>query len=301
MIRHHSPRAKSQDKYPARSGEPKRIASRGFARRFLAFVRRSKLIVGVFVLLSLSILFAFAVVQRNGVRGPGVAPLSLWDVILAVGANLIGSLILFLIVFGLLQYLKDTHREEVLTRTVVEPLKEVLRDGQGTVYAQADTIDWPALFAGADEVLFLGERWRGSKQLEALPAFLDRGGKIRLLLPDPNEKEMVAAVGRWTGREPREVEGEIRQAVSFLEEMVVRNLGPDRAPAHFAYGYAKQLNCFNGIYFKPGKLLLSFYPHEHGTNGELEPPSFLVRTDLVQKVGDWFEKEWARLSKTKPV
>src|SRR5262249_39697413 len=107
----------------ARRNAPSRVGA------FVAFARRSKLLIGGFFLLAFVILFWLAVVQRNGIRGPGVTPLTIWDVAVLVGANLVGSLFVFLIVFGFLQYLKDTHREEVLVRTVVEPLKEWIRDG----------------------------------------------------------------------------------------------------------------------------------------------------------------------------
>lgn len=260
---------------------------------FLAFVRRYRLMVGCFILLALLVLFWFAIMGRNGIRGPGVTPLTIWDAGLAIGANLIGSLILFLIVFGLLQYLKDTHREEVLTRTVVEPLKEVLREGHETACVQSDRVDWAALFAGADEVLYLAQGWDGWEKLESLPRFLDRGGKVRVILPDPDEPGLITAMARRLDRGAKEVEQEIRQTVCALQAMTNSYLGADQ----FSYSYTKQLSWFGGIYFKPGKLFLSFYPHQQAGNGQIESPSFLVRTDMCRGVGDWFEKEWAYLNR----
>src|SRR5689334_14578833 len=133
MIAPHTPGAESRTRLSGNYREGKRNGSSSVVGAFVAFARRSKLMIGSFFLLVFVILFWFAIVERNGIHGPGVVPLSIWDVAVLVGANLVGSLFVFLIVFGFLQYLKDTHREEVLVRTVVEPLTEVFHKGQETL------------------------------------------------------------------------------------------------------------------------------------------------------------------------
>ena len=115
------PAPQSQIRFPANDRELESPSRRHGA--VVTFARHHRLQAGCFILLLIGILFWLAVVEANKIRPEDVALFSFWDVTVLVGANLVGSLFLFLIVFGFLQYLKDTHREELLVRTVVEPLK----------------------------------------------------------------------------------------------------------------------------------------------------------------------------------
>lgn len=98
----------------------------------------------------------------------------------------------------------------------------------------------------------------------------------------------------------KDVVAEIKGTVSSLETVVRNEVGTEAVPERLRIHYTKHTNWFCGIYFKPGKLLLSLYQHRPFNDlDKTRAPSFFVRTDVFPEIGHWFEEEWKHLTESK--
>jgi hypothetical protein len=206
-----------------------------------------------------------------------------------------------------LEKAKDISRVTELQKQVVEPILTnlnghsgliltALRDNNQTVSSKIAAIGWKSLFEDADEVCLLVQGWDGwkDKVADCLPAFLERGGKIQVILHDPTQRELLQRMAERKGRSEAEEKKEIEMTLHGLKEATQKY--SNQLVSH----YTKRMNWFCGIYFKSskcrhrhGKLLLSIYQHK--PTNELavnNVPSFLIRTDIFPELGEWFDNEW---------
>jgi hypothetical protein len=204
-----------------------------------------------------------------------------------------GGMYLFTAV--LLQRAKDLSRQEDLKEYVVEPIISALYTNKHVVYASLSKVDWSSLFPDTTDIQLLVQGWDGwqDKVSEFLPDFLRKGGTVHLILHDPKNKQLLE---RMQERMPgKDVKREIENTHEYLRAFVKEVVGEDRVDKQFQCYFIEHVNMYCGIYFKPNKLVLSFY--QHTPIGQLplkKAPAFIITSgDLhFAEVSAWFEAEW---------
>lgn len=258
-------------------------------------IKQREVLVALFLIGVLSLVIWVSISQRALSKNETI---DTWDAIFSITCNLLAATIGFLVVVWFLQCVKDHSRETQLHTTIVEPLKDAIRDLDRSTFSRLEGLDWGSLFEGTQEVYLLVQGWSGWDRRvgDHLSAFLRRGGRLNVILHDPNESMLVSAMAARMGRTEDAVKEEISGTLLALRKMIVEHISDEQAQKNqFRHVYTKHLNWFCGIYFKPNKLLLSLYQHHQKIVGQIESPSFIVRTDVHPDIGKWFETEWSYL------
>ncbi|HYR88067.1 MAG TPA: hypothetical protein VE422_28570 [Terriglobia bacterium] len=146
-------------------------------------------------------------------------------------------------------------------------------------------IDWPTLFGSTSDldVFFTyGSTWRGSNRVDLQRFAKKKGARVRVVLPDPENPEVVAELAHRFRQTPDEVKRRIEGAKRDFEEIF------DQAQAEFSLWFLPLAPVYS-VYGFGSLVVITFY--NHGRGKMLDIPTFVGRQGgtLHQFVTEEFE------------
>jgi hypothetical protein len=245
----------------------------------------------VLVLIVLLIIIDYQLVRLAPSKSVNAFKLDGYDIVFALVNAFIPSLIAYLTAGIFLRFSETKERQEELKDFVVTPLLEAIEKEQCRIFSVPEKIDWENLFTGATSIYILAQSWPGWHKAvrKQLPSFLDRGGKIFLMLHATDAPTNKFAAERLApGANMNE---KINATVADLRQSIKDNhKNPDQ---HLRVIYIQHMNWYCAAYSRPNsQLLLSLYAHKHYAD---LPPSFLVGKNDFLELVEWFEREWDSL------
>lgn len=121
-------------------------------------------------------------------------------------------------------------------------------------------VDWGSMFDAADEVdlvMIHGTTWRGNWAERVRQHVERRGAKLRVVLPDPDRRDLMEAIASATGETAPFLAERIRDALRFFTEVVTT------AHAHGNQAEIRLLTCvpFCSVIRLGAQAVLCFYSY----------------------------------------
>lgn len=132
----------------------------------------------------------------------------------------------------------------------------------------AHRVEWLALFKGARRVdLFFSyaRSWMNTNNAQLKELSEREGARIRVVLPDPHNDEVVSELARRFGKTPEEIKANILASRDDLLRIFVQPFDEDNKP-DFSLFYARTTPQFT-FYRFDNRSVLALYKHREGRGG----------------------------------
>ena len=187
---------------------------------------------------------------------------------------------------------KDGHMDN----PVQEFLANQMNSKHVTVFEDYNAINWQVLFSNCTKldicVHYFDTFIRNHRDLFA--SIFQRGGSIRIILPNYNNSEVVKRIlRRFPEYQLSEIKTKIKQT-KYKIETIKEEVGNPKSK--FEAFFTNEIGYYCGLKFNKDKLVLSFYDHIRDKQ-KIESPTILVQLQKNKKIGKWFEKEFNGLTK----
>jgi len=219
--------------------------------------------------------------------------------------NLIPILITFFISYAVFRKVLSIKQKQNIDEIsmgikseLIPELKELIikSDGDGRPQLHDfNEIDWKQILSNGlrvDIFVHYFDTWVRNNS-EILQKILDRGGKIRCIIPDYEDESLVKQVKR---RFPEYEEPLIKAKIEGTKEklLLLKNDTSHKEASLEVY-LTDELGYYCGIRVNDNLLSLSLYDHVREKR-RIESPTFLIDLSKNEKVSLWFEKEFVKIA-----
>ncbi|WP_162656304.1 hypothetical protein [Tuwongella immobilis] len=233
---------------------------------------------------------------------PGRSSYVFYSFVMAITANLIPIFLLFVTSFVVLKKVNQIRANEERAELVKAVSDAVMGNLSGVspggnspsaVFDNFGKVPWTQFFAGCsnlDIVVHYFDTWINQHEVQ-LKKMLDRGGRIRIILPNYKNDELVALIKeRFPDYTKEQVKKKIQNTFAKLEQIRVKAIHKHAIVVAYDVDSAPW---YCGVSFDHRELVLS--PYEHDRSLSVAAPATLVELPRLPAFQEWFEKEFAFL------
>ena len=248
--------------------------------------------IGIILVLALIYFIVYSFVPESFAR----------SLALNVISDLIPVFIVFVGAYWFLRRIQQFRSQEEITRLsdsisvkVAQSLAQRLLHNSSEVvyYEEFYKVPWNDLLntcSALDIIVHYYDTWINTNA-RSLQSVLDRGGTIRVILPNYENKELLSWIQK---RFPEYSPDLLRKKISNTEEklkLLVRN--STNKHARLEVYYVDHMIWYAALRFDRRYLILS--PYEHSRQMRLSAPAILVSLSSFEIAQNWFEKEFQGL------